>query len=605
MRKKLLALLCAVTLLLGLSMSALAAVIDYGAELNPNEKVYSQTFHDVPENHWCFKMIEDLVERGAINGYPDGNFYPNNIVTRQEFAKIMVVAAKEPVYPAANVSFSDVPLSHWANPFIEAAKPYMTAYQDRQGNQTFKPEAGALREDMAVAVVKLRGYDARLADLSMLTTMFSDVDSISVSARPYVALAVENGIISGYPGQNGQKGTFGAQRTITRCEAAAILWRAFQYGSDEKVIPGDQPDQSAASDPVNTPEPTEPAQPSPSPKPTLPAEPTEPEKPYVAETLARANVSTMYNGTRFLHITMDDNDHVIYYDSGKEQIISLDPNTKKTSALLHAKTAQCEKDGVTYTDPSVDQVFWDSVAQRLLVLGTLEAIATQTDDDGWEASNDNAPETLSGIFTVSDGELEYTYQLPPSRNYDPTYLICALQNGNFVCGEIEDDGLNHEYFDNVYISDLEGHSQLTLISGYSYDGVIVQAGQNLYRTWKKDSEDSVHWEKYDFNSGEWDHPYSGYGSPSTWGYMAAYRNGLLYLWDDVGIRAIRPKDFAKQNKLDPTEDVEVMDMTSVPATYTFNAWYDRLLVTSDEQFVFYDKSAKAFRVIRENPDAEI
>lgn len=140
--KKFLALVCAAALLLGLGVSALAAVVDYGAELNPNEKVYGQTFHDVPENHWCFKMIEELVERGAINGYPDGNFYPNNTVTRQEFAKIMVVAAKEPVYPASNVSFGDVPLNHWANPFIEAAKPYMTAYQDRQGNQTFKPEAG-------------------------------------------------------------------------------------------------------------------------------------------------------------------------------------------------------------------------------------------------------------------------------------------------------------------------------------------------------------------------------------------------------------------------------------------------------------------------------
>ena len=599
MKKKLLALLCAISLVIGLN--AAAVNVEYGAELNPNEKVYTQTFADVPENHWAFKMIEDLVERGAINGYPDGNFYPNNIVTRQEFAKIMVVAAKEPVYPASSVSFSDVPLSHWANPFIEAAKPYMTAYQDRQGNQTFKPEAGALREDMAVAVVKLRGYDTRLADLSILTTMFSDVDSISASARPYVALAVENGIISGYPGQNGQKGTFGAQRTITRCEAAAILWRAFQYGSNEKVIPSDQTEQLTASDPVNTPEPT------PSPEPTPKPEPTEPQKPYVVEQLAKARISTMYNGTRFLHITMDDDDNVVYYDNSKGQIISLDPNTKKASALLSTKTAQCEKDGVTYTDLSVDQVFWDSVAQRLLILGTLEAIATQTDDDGWEISGGNAPKTCSGVFTLRDGELDYTYQLPPQKYYESgrVYLICALQNSNFVCGEIEGDCLNHEYFDNVYISDLEGHSQLTLISGYSYDGVIVQAGQNLYRTWKKDSEDSVHWEKYDFNSGEWEHPYSGYGSPSTWGYMAAYRNGLLYLWDDVGIRAIRPKDFAKQNKLDPTEDAEVMDMTSVPATYTFNAWYDRLFVTSDEQFIFYDTNANAFRVIRKNPDASI
>lgn len=608
MKKKLLALLCAISLVIGLN--AAAVNVEYGAELNPNEKVYTQTFADVPENHWAFKMIEDLVERGAINGYPDGNFYPNNIVTRQEFAKIMVVAAKEPVYPASSVSFSDVPLSHWANPFIEAAKPYMTAYQDRQGNQTFKPEAGALREDMAVAVVKLRGYDTRLADLSILTTMFSDVDSISASARPYVALAVENGIISGYPGQNGQKGTFGAQRTITRCEAAAILWRAFQYGSDEKVIPGDQPDQPAPSNPVNTPEPTKPAQPSPSP--SLPPEPAEPQKPYVAETLARANVSTMYNGTRFLHITMDDNDHVIYYDIGKEQIISLDPSTKKTSALLNAKTARCNKGGVTYTDLAVDQVFWDNVAGRLLVLGKLQTISTQVDDDGWEISGGNAPETCSGIFTLRDGALDYTYQLPPQQHYERgvVYLICALQNGNFVCGEIEDDCLNHEYFDNVYISDLESNSQLNQVGYTSYDGMIAQSGNGLYQTSKGGYDSSVSLRKYNYGSDSWEKlGEMGCGSSSSynsaWGYMVAYRNGLFYVWDVDGVRAVRPSDAAQQQRLDPTEDVEVLDMTPVPAAYTFNAWYDRLFVTSDEQFIFYDTNANAFRVIRKNPDASI
>ena len=589
--KKLLSLLCAVALLLGLGASALAAVVDYGAELNPNEKTYNQTFRDVPEDHWCFKMIEDLVERGAINGFPDGNFYPNNIVTRQEFAKIMVVAAKEPVYPATNVSFSDVPLTHWANPFIEAAKPYMTAYQDRQGNQTFKPEAGALREDMAVAVVKLRGYDARLADLSMLTTMFSDVDSISVSARPYVALAVENGIISGYPGQNGQKGTFGAQRTITRCEAAAILWRAFQYGSDEKVIPGDQPDQPAPSNPVNTPEPTKPAQPSPSPKPTLPPEPAEPEKPYVAEQLARAAVDEQGQ-----HITMDEDDNIIFYDSKKEQIISLDPATKSTEVLLDLDTATCEVDGTTYTDLDVEQVFWDNVAHRLLVVGELESVASSSGEDGWETSDGDGER--EGIFTLADGELTYAFDYD-SRHYD--YIICALQNGNYVCGEV--DSYYGTQYDSVMIYDLENHSQVQELN-YTFKGVIAPNGQNLYAIEKNYYSEyggsGIFLYKYNYGSGSWE-VLNKISSSSD--YMATCRDGLFYLWDKDGIKAIRPSDAAKQQKLDPEEDVEVLDMNALPNAYTIDPWKNHFFVTSDEQFVFYDSNASAFRVIRKNPNA--
>lgn len=74
--KKSLAILCALALCLGLATPAFAGVVDYGAEIKLEEKTYTQTFSDVPESHWVFRYIAELVERGAINGYPDGKFYP-------------------------------------------------------------------------------------------------------------------------------------------------------------------------------------------------------------------------------------------------------------------------------------------------------------------------------------------------------------------------------------------------------------------------------------------------------------------------------------------------------------------------------------------------
>lgn len=244
-----------------------AGAIEYGAEVNPNNTQYAQTFTDVPSSHWAFQFIGDLTARGAINGYPDGRFYPEKTVTREEFAKIMIVAAGVAPVAVGQSSYTDVAPTYWASPFIEAAKPYMTAYQSANG-LAFYPTRGALREDMAVAVVKLKGYDTRLADLGMLRTMFSDVDSISASAQPYVALAVENALISGYP-----DGTFGGQRTITRAEGAAILWRAFQYGNDQKVIPGDSQQTTPGPTVVPTPATQNPAAPTPTPAPSVPTPP--------------------------------------------------------------------------------------------------------------------------------------------------------------------------------------------------------------------------------------------------------------------------------------------------------------------------------------------
>ncbi len=40
------------------------------------------------EGHWAKEEIEFMVEQGAITGYPDGTFRPDNLISRSEFSKI-------------------------------------------------------------------------------------------------------------------------------------------------------------------------------------------------------------------------------------------------------------------------------------------------------------------------------------------------------------------------------------------------------------------------------------------------------------------------------------------------------------------------------------
>ena len=46
-------------------------------------------FKDVPETHWAYKAIEELAEKGIINGYEDGTFKPDAPITRAEVAAII------------------------------------------------------------------------------------------------------------------------------------------------------------------------------------------------------------------------------------------------------------------------------------------------------------------------------------------------------------------------------------------------------------------------------------------------------------------------------------------------------------------------------------
>lgn len=52
--------------------------------------IIDNSFPDVPSNHWANKYISFLVSEGAINGYEDGTFRPEDKITYAEIAKILV-----------------------------------------------------------------------------------------------------------------------------------------------------------------------------------------------------------------------------------------------------------------------------------------------------------------------------------------------------------------------------------------------------------------------------------------------------------------------------------------------------------------------------------
>ena len=229
--KKLILAILILSLVILVPLMSSAAIPEYGEEYKnqPNVK-YSKTFTDVPKSYWAFEYIMEMVNRGVISGYPNGYFYPDNTITRAEFAKIMCLASGMEINPINNTSYKDVSTNDWYAPYIEAGKYYLSGYVS-DGEKYYLPENNALREDIAVALVKLKGYNTSIYDESILKSMFTDYQSISQGARKYISIAIENGFISGY-----DDNTFRGQNTVTRAEAATLLWRAYQYGNSNKIF---------------------------------------------------------------------------------------------------------------------------------------------------------------------------------------------------------------------------------------------------------------------------------------------------------------------------------------------------------------------------------
>ena len=58
---------------------------------------HTTLFPDIPTNHWAYEAVSDLSRRGLVEGYPDGTFGGDRMLTRYGFAQIVYRAIQDGV----------------------------------------------------------------------------------------------------------------------------------------------------------------------------------------------------------------------------------------------------------------------------------------------------------------------------------------------------------------------------------------------------------------------------------------------------------------------------------------------------------------------------
>ncbi|UKI36628.1 MAG: S-layer homology domain-containing protein [Clostridiales bacterium] len=82
----------------------------------PHSPSKKGSFNDLPSTHWAYEVIEGLKAKGIVSGDEKGNFNPENSITREEFAKILVCAFG--LYDEnAECSFADAS-GHWSYKYV-------------------------------------------------------------------------------------------------------------------------------------------------------------------------------------------------------------------------------------------------------------------------------------------------------------------------------------------------------------------------------------------------------------------------------------------------------------------------------------------------------
>ena len=172
-------------------------------------------FTDVDSSTKEGNAINELSGLGILNGFSDNSFRPDDTLTRAQFAKIavhMLGGEKEAETRSTRAVFSDVPINHWANGYINyiAEKEIINGYPDgRFGTEDTITYAQAL-----TILIRLLGY--------------SGEDVGYRWPEGYVTKAQALGITEGI--------SFGAYDNITRKNAAYVIYNTLR--ADKKAGSG-------------------------------------------------------------------------------------------------------------------------------------------------------------------------------------------------------------------------------------------------------------------------------------------------------------------------------------------------------------------------------
>lgn len=172
---------------------------------------------DVKSDAWYSEAVNHLVAEGILSGKGDGNFHPNDNITRAEFITILKNLSKD--MRKNSVSLKDVKEGAW----YEDAIAWAVANNIATGaDGKFNPSANITREEMAVMIERFAQlYNVLKLENKESAKTFKDSSDIASWAKSSVEKLQKAGVIKGK-----ENGNFEPKESSTRAEAAQIIYMA-------------------------------------------------------------------------------------------------------------------------------------------------------------------------------------------------------------------------------------------------------------------------------------------------------------------------------------------------------------------------------------------
>lgn len=172
-------------------------------------------FADVPVSHWAYERIKTLYSKGIIAGKTADRFYPEDSVTRAEFAKIIALAFFK-TNNAEPAIYADVTSGAWYYDYVTKLGGLGIILGDDRG--CFNPDAPITRQDAAVIIRRVTEQRGKELPIARSYREFNDNSMISNYAKDAIIVLYEAGLINGMTSD-----TFAPLNKLTRAQAVQMV----------------------------------------------------------------------------------------------------------------------------------------------------------------------------------------------------------------------------------------------------------------------------------------------------------------------------------------------------------------------------------------------
>ncbi len=184
-------------------------------------EAHSVEFADLNKFEWAKPAVAFLAKKGSIAGKAEGIFAPEDMVTRGEFVKMLLLTFDYTLEDLKS-TFSDVSDDSWYKPYVMTAAKngIVTGYSE----ELFGAEDKISRQDATVIIARvLKNLNTGFSEFGEYIP-FIDEELIADYAKEAVFGMAKSGIVNGVEGNY-----FAPEENTTRAEAAKLIYEAYIF----------------------------------------------------------------------------------------------------------------------------------------------------------------------------------------------------------------------------------------------------------------------------------------------------------------------------------------------------------------------------------------